>query len=271
MALLRAAGVRGAQPEFEQLVDEVQGHALSLHLLGSYLHDAHGGDIRLRDRIDFAKVDAEQGGHAFRVMDTYAGWFGSMGADTDADADTRQRGQTALALLRLLGLFDRPADAGCLAALWQGPVIPGLTEALFRVERKWLGLQRVYHPLGIEQINLALTRLEDAKLLTLNRDGGGGLMTVDAHPLLRKYFAHRLSTGQPDAWQAAHWRLYTVLCRNTKDKEAPTVDDTPYPWQSPTFDAQEARRLIEHHGYLRRMADLAAVEQAIGIKRAATV
>jgi hypothetical protein len=40
----------------------------------------------------------------------------------------------------------------------------------------------------------------------------------------------------------------------------------PYPWQSPAFDAQEARRLIEHHGYLRRMADLEVVEAAIGIK-----
>jgi hypothetical protein len=41
---------------------------------------------------------------------------------------------------------------------------------------------------------------------------------------------------------------------------------TPYPWQFPTFDVQEARRLIEKHGYLRRMADLEVVEQAIGMK-----
>ena len=43
---------------------------------------------------------------------------------------------------------------------------------------------------------------------------------------------------------------------------------TPYPWQSSAKDAQEARRLIVKHGYLRRMGDLEAVEQAIGIKRA---
>ena len=41
---------------------------------------------------------------------------------------------------------------------------------------------------------------------------------------------------------------------------------TPYAWQSPAVDAQEARRLIEKHGYLRRMGDLETVEEAIGIK-----
>jgi hypothetical protein len=30
----------------------------------------------------------------------------------------------------LLGLFDRPADAGCLKALWKVPAIPDLTEPL---------------------------------------------------------------------------------------------------------------------------------------------
>ena len=210
VALLRALHVRGAAGECAQLVREVQGHALTLTLLGSYLHDAHGGDIRQRDRIAFSEADKEeQGGHAWRVMDAYADWFEHGGAASNA-AD-RQRGQIALALLRLLGLFDRPADVGCLAALWQGPVIPGLTDALDGVSEA--------------QRNICLTRLEQTKLLTLNRDGGGRLVTVDAHPLLREYFAQRLSTEQSDAWQAAHRRLYTYLCGNTKDKPEPTVDD----------------------------------------------
>ena len=40
---------------------------------------------------------------------------------------------------------------------------------------------------------------------------------------------------------------------------------THYPWQSAAQDAQEARRLIEKHGYLGRMGQLEALEQAIGI------
>ena len=39
-----------------------------------------------------------------------------------------------LAILRLLGLFDRPADGASLAALREPPPIPGLTEALFIAE-----------------------------------------------------------------------------------------------------------------------------------------
>ena len=30
----------------------------------------------------------------------------------------------------MLGLFDRPASADCLGALWKKPAIPGLTESL---------------------------------------------------------------------------------------------------------------------------------------------
>jgi hypothetical protein len=75
----------------------------------------------------------------------------------------------------LLGLFDRPADAGCLKALWKVPAIPDLTEPL-------VGTSEAHR-------NLAFSRLQDAKLLTVNRDTAGALLVLDAHPLLREYFA----------------------------------------------------------------------------------
>jgi hypothetical protein len=58
------------------LVEDVRGHALTLNLLGTYLRDAHAGDIRKRDLVKLEEADAEeQGGHAFRVMDAYVRWF----------------------------------------------------------------------------------------------------------------------------------------------------------------------------------------------------
>jgi hypothetical protein len=54
-------------------------------------------------------------------------------------------------ILRLLGLFDRPADAGCLAALRRAPAIAGLTEPL-------LGLDQ-------DAWNIAITRLADLGLV----------------------------------------------------------------------------------------------------------
>jgi len=214
--LLERLGVRGTQKEREALTNAVKGHALTLNLIGSYLRDAYGGDIRQRDRIKLAEADAEeQGGHAFRAMDAYARWFESDG----------ESGARALAMLRLMGLFDRPAGAGCLRALLKVPAIERLTEPLFDIEKKLFGLRRDYRPLDAQEISVILTRLADAKLVTVNRDPGGALVSLDAHPLLREYFAKDLRETRPEAWKAAHKRIYEHLATTTQDKPEPTLDD----------------------------------------------
>lgn len=195
-------GGRDRVNEFEKLVEDVKGHALTLNLLGTYLRDAHGGDIRRRDLVKLEEADAEErSGHAFRVMEAYEGAF-----ETEGD-----KGQRALATLRLLGLFDRPATADYLTTLLEEPVIPNLTEPLV--------------PLSDAPWNIVLKRLDDAKLVTVNRDGSGELVSLDAHPLLREYFARRLRKEQPDAWREAHRRLYEHLANSTPDKPAPTLED----------------------------------------------
>jgi hypothetical protein len=200
--LLETLGVNGTRRERETLSEDVKGHALTLTIIGGYLRDAYDGDIRQRDRIKLAEADIEeQSGHAFRAMDAYADWFESDG----------ERGARALAVLRLMGLFDRPVDAGCLAALWLDPPIEGLTEPL-------IGL-------GEAQRNIVLTRLANAKLVTVNRSAGGALVSLDAHPLLREYFANALREKRPEAWKAAHKRLYEHLTTTTQDKDEPTLDD----------------------------------------------
>ncbi|PNE12195.1 MAG: hypothetical protein CR217_04415 [Beijerinckiaceae bacterium] len=202
VALLRSLGVKGAQGDFERLVEEVKGHALTLNLLGTWLRDAYAGDILQRDLVKLGEADEDQGGHAFRAMDAYVRWFESEG----------KHGQRALALLRLLGLFDRPADAGCHKALWKAPAIPDLTEPL-------AGISEAHR-------NLALTRLKDAKLLTVNRDAAGALLALDAHPLVREYFGRRLREQHPEAWRGAHRRLFEHFCATTTDKKPqPTLED----------------------------------------------
>ncbi len=207
VALLGKLGVKGARSECAALVAAVQGHALSIHLFGAYLRDAHAGDIRKRDRVQLREADAqEQGGHAWRVMDAYVAWL----AD-DGGKDGGVAGRRALAILKLLGLFDRPASSECIGALLQAPAIGGLTEDL-------IGLDEAAR-------NIGYTRLQDAGLLTVQRDGGGNLLALDAHPLLREYFAKTLKQQQVPVWQAAHQRLYTYLCEHTQDKPEPTLDD----------------------------------------------
>ena len=202
--LLRTIGVKiGSQADFEKLVEDVDGHALTLQILGQFLVRAFGGDIRRRDRFDFQKADAKiQGGHAFRAMEAYVKWM-----EDDSDEARRE-----VALLKLLGLFDRPATADCVAALRRAPTIPGLTEPLVGLaEDDW---------------EFSLTALRDTKLLTVNREEGSGvLVALDAHPLLREYFARLVRQQQPEAWRAAHRRLYEHLSATTKDLPQPTLED----------------------------------------------
>jgi hypothetical protein len=200
--LLKTLGVKGAPSEFEALVEDVKGHALTLNMLGTYLRDAHAGDIRKRDLVKLEEADLEeQAGHAFHVMDAYVKSFESEG----------KNGKRALETLQLLGLFDRPASADCLKALLKAPRIPDLTETLVGTSDA--------------QRNLIFARLESARLLTVNRDAPGMLISLDAHPLLRDYFAKDLRTRHPGAWRAAHRRLYKHLIATTHEGGQPTLED----------------------------------------------
>lgn len=168
VVLLRALGVVGSAKLMADLVDEVQGHALTLTLLGSFLKRAHRGAIERRDRIRWQKADStEQDGHAFRAMEAYENWFLQGG----------EEGAREVAILRLMGLFDRPADAGSIEVLCS-EIIPGLNEPLVKLDE--------------DDWSSSLATLENSHLLTVNRDDSGQLISVDAHPLLREYFAAKI-------------------------------------------------------------------------------
>ena len=106
--LLRHLQIAGTEAEMEAVWKDAGGHALTLQLLGRFLADAHGGDIRHYKEVKFEEADTErQGRSAFKVMIAYERWLQSAGPE-------RQR---ELALLRLTGLFDRPMSRDCLQAL----------------------------------------------------------------------------------------------------------------------------------------------------------
>ena len=171
------ASIGPADTELRAASHEVQGHALTLQLLGRYLALAHRGDIRRRDRVPFNKADANvQGGHAFRVMAAYEWWLAGQAVQLD-QAPSSQAGKpdVLLAVLRLLGLFDRPADPGCLEALRQPPVIDGLTEPLVDLDE--------------DDWNIALTQIAELGLISIDSQHSA---LVDAHPLVREYFGRQL-------------------------------------------------------------------------------
>lgn len=192
IALLRHLQIVGTDEELEAAWRDAGGHALTLQLLGRFIADAYpqDRDIRHYKQVKFADADQErQGRSAFKVMVAYERWLASAGPE-------RQR---ELALLRLTGLFDRPITADCLQALRAEPAIPGLTDVL-------VGLKDA-------QWNVAVQRLIDIDLLS--RSGSGPDAALDAHPLVREYFAEQLQRQSPEAFRAAHSRLFDHLCATT--------------------------------------------------------
>lgn len=188
VALLRHLQIVGTDDELHAAWRDAGGHALTLNLLGRYIADAYEDrDIRHYHEVNFAAADQEhQGRSAFKVMIAYERWLQSGGPE-------RQR---ELAILRLTGLFDRPMAKSCLQALRAEPSIPGLTDALVT--------------LTPQQWNIAVKRLSDVELLSVSTDA------IDAHPLIREYFALQLQRDQPEAFRAAHSRLFDYLCETTK-------------------------------------------------------
>lgn len=185
-------------PELLDAAREVAGHAMTLQMLGGYIRSAQEGDIRRRNQVDWKKTfEGQLEGHTYNVMEAYEQWF-------EAEGD---RGQRQLAVLRMMGLFDRVADAGCIASLRRDGGIAGVSDAVALLsETDW---------------NDTLQHLEDHHLVAVNR----ATHSLDAHPLLREYFAELLRTKTPEAWRAGHRRVYEHLCASTQEGDAPTLED----------------------------------------------
>lgn len=184
--LLRLLGVVGKEAELRAAAAAVKHHALTLTLLGNFLRQAHGGDVRKRREIDLRKADERQGGQAFRVIGAYARWLGEG---------------PELAILRLLGFFDRPAAAASLAALRAAPGVTGLNDSLA--------------PLSDEDWQLAVACLRDHGLLAAEEARAPG--SLDAHPLVRAYFSQDLEQHRPDAWREGNLRLFEQLRQSAPD------------------------------------------------------
>jgi hypothetical protein len=196
-ALLRDNGVWGTDKELMVATHDFGGHPLALSLLASFLKETQTGDVRRRDHIRTLLANADNPGqdHAKRVME-------SMEKDWLA-------GQPVLlAIMHMVGLFDRPASGACLAALRKAPIIVGLTDALAELDDNgW---------------RCAIVRLRELKLIAPPDPNAPD--ALDVHPLVREWFGERLRQIDEAAWQAAHNRLYEHLRDTTHEGMNPTLE-----------------------------------------------
>ncbi|MFL5328596.1 MAG: AAA family ATPase [Gemmataceae bacterium] len=177
-SLLLSNGVRRRLSELRETCREFGGDCLALTLLATYLRDRWDGDLTLRNQVSLPAADRRLRGHAHKVIEAYEQWFGDR--------------PSMSAMLRLLGLFDRPADERAIKALLKRPAIPHLTSDLIRLDRA--------------ERDDVLTDLRKARLL-YPRDPKRPAI-FDCHPLVRGFYGELLRRRFPKAWVAGHARLY---------------------------------------------------------------
>jgi hypothetical protein len=196
--LLRDNDIWGIDRELRAASHEFGGHPLALTLLASLIKETQNGDVRRRDHIRGLLADADNPRHdqARRVMESYEKeWLAGQ--------------PILLAILRCVGLFDRPASGDCLTSLCAKPAIPGLTDALV--------------DLSYEQWRRAVARLREVRLLA--PIDSSDREALDAHPLVREWFGDRARLTSDAGWRAAHSRLYDHLRRSTREGQTPTLAD----------------------------------------------
>ncbi|MCK4817537.1 toll/interleukin-1 receptor domain-containing protein, partial [bacterium] len=188
-ALLRVGDIQGTDAELEAASEEFGNHALAVNLLASYIHDIPGHHISNAKEIPDLDIPEEKGRHPRRVIAAFEKRFGEG---------------PKIQLLRVMGLFDRPAHVDAVKAVRKSSKISGLTDKIKNLsEGKWLNL---------------LEGLRELKLLAPKSEHNPDI--IDCHPLVREHFGEKLSKDKPEAWKEAHSRLYEYY-KGVPEKELP--------------------------------------------------
>ena len=156
----------------------------------------HGGRLSGRFGIERLSDAVADGGHAQRIMELYAEWLQQYGRVGE------------LAILDVIGLFDRPAPFPAIAAVLAGTDLgremPGLSEF---DGAEW---QR------------CVADLRRMGLLAGETAGLPG--TLDAHPLVREHFRDRLRRLSPALWEAGNLSLYRYYQQRAPQQPANAAD-----------------------------------------------
>ena len=211
VALLEARGLAGTPAEFDAMAKRCADHPLALVLAAELTHgflDNRAAAFLARDWPVLPDQGPDR--HAQTVM----GWLDEALRDEHAALDR--------ALVRVLGLFDRPAPWGAVLALKaQDPPIAGLAEPL--------------HVASDAELEESLARLRQWGLAALVKGGGGGgrlgldaggppAVHIDAHPLVREHFGRALEQESPAAWRAAHGVLFDWFRAQPEQAQPDTLE-----------------------------------------------
>jgi tetratricopeptide (TPR) repeat protein len=142
-------------------------------------------------------------------MESYEAWF---------------KDQPELDILRMMGLFNGPAESGAIDVLRAAPPIKGLTSKL--------------GDLPIEDWRFALNNLRTAGLLA--KEDPAMPDALDCHALIREHFGEKLEENNSEAWKEAHNRLYGYF-KNQAKEYPDTIDEMSPLYSAVTHGCQAGR------------------------------
>ena len=179
-ALLRVRRVSGRDGDLEAAARAFGCHALAINLLGAFLRHIPDHPIKAAQTIPDLEIPDEMGRHPRRIVAAFEKHFGES---------------AEIEVLRILGLFDRPATAGEFEEVLAKPPIRALTTHLRGMSHA--ARMEVIHRLrGVGLVAKESTRAPDQ---------------LDAHPIVREHFAEQVENGFPEAWKEGHGRLFKYL------------------------------------------------------------
>ncbi|MEQ1934361.1 MAG: hypothetical protein ABL962_10870, partial [Fimbriimonadaceae bacterium] len=218
--ILRAKMVFGNDRELEEMSEVVGNHALAITLLGTWLTRKQlprGATHRSLMAGLPAPVPTEQNPGARRILVAF---------------EQVLQHSPELALLRIVGLFDQPCK------------VEEIQELLKRTET--IGITDLLGGGASERIQLALGPLRDSKLLTYSPEE----KIIDAHPIVREYFATSFRNKLPVRWRKMHAALAEVF--NARSNPAPETADQAIPLYRSAVHLALSGQLAGAYEYYKR-------------------
>jgi len=185
-ALFEKVGVKGSLEEIESVINEYDGHALSLTLLSTYLVEDFGGDITKANEIPAFHSDKEAGGKAHRILLWYA----------------KQLTEEQSAFMKIFSLFRRAVREDDFEGVFRAKMETEMNQALTAM--------------SVFKFKRMADNLVDRRLISKDQDN-----MYATHPLIKNYFE---SIFNEDDKKLCHKRIYEYI-GGYAPEEADTLEE----------------------------------------------
>jgi tetratricopeptide (TPR) repeat protein len=171
--LFEKVGVKGKPEEVDSVIEEYDGHALSLTLLAGYLVEDFGGDIKKAKEIPPFHSDKEAGGKAHRILLWYA----------------KQLTEEQSAFMKIFSLFRRAVREEDFEGVFRTKMETEMNRALIVMSE--FAFKRM------------VDNLVDRRLILKDKD-----KTYATHPLIKNYFEFIF---EKEDKKLCHKRIYQYI------------------------------------------------------------